>query len=46
MTLIETDYYTPTLRVPVVTRTHVVGSALGLAVSTDRTDTLESATPS
>jgi hypothetical protein len=46
MALIETDYYAPTLRVPVVTRTHVVGSALGLAVSTDRTDTLESATPS
>ncbi len=46
MTLTETDYYAPTLRVPVVTRTHVVGSALGLAVSTDRTDTLESATPS
>ncbi|MDQ1417202.1 MAG: hypothetical protein QOF81_2815 [Acidimicrobiaceae bacterium] len=46
MTLTETDYYSPTLRVPVVTRTHVVGSALGLPVSTDRTDILESATAS
>jgi hypothetical protein len=46
MTLAETDYYAPNLRVPVVTRTHVVGSAIGLPVSTDRTDTLESATPS
>jgi hypothetical protein len=46
MTLTETDYYAPSLRVPVMTRTHVVGSAIGLPLSTDRTDTLESATPS
>jgi hypothetical protein len=45
VTLTETDYYDASLRVPVVTRTHVAGSALGLAITTDRSDTLESATP-
>jgi hypothetical protein len=43
--LTESDYYAPDLRIPVLTRTHVSGSALGLTVTTDRTDTLESSTP-
>ncbi len=42
VTLTETDYYAPTLRVPVLTVTHVAGTAIGLPVTTDRTDTLES----
>ncbi len=46
VTLAETDYYAPTLRVPVLTRTHVSGTAVGIAITTDRTDTLESVTPS
>ena len=46
VTLTETDHYSPTLRVPVITQTHLAGTALGLAVTTDRTDTLLSATPS
>lgn len=46
VTLIETDYFAPTLRVPVLTRTQIKGSAIGIPISTSRTDTLESATPS
>ena len=46
VTLTETDYYTPTLRIPVVTRTQMSGSALGISISTERTDTLVSSTPS
>jgi len=45
-TLTETDYYAATLRVPVQVKTHLAGTVLGLSVTTDRTDTLESATPS
>lgn len=45
VTLTETDYYAATLRVPVLTRTHVVGTAIGIPITTDRTDTLESANP-
>lgn len=46
VTMTETDYYAPTLRVPVKTTTHLTGSVLGFSVATDRTDTLLSATPS
>jgi hypothetical protein len=46
VTLTETDYYAPTLRVPVLTKTHVSGTAIGIPITTDRTDTLESLTPS
>lgn len=46
VTLTETDYYAAGLRVPVETVTHVVGHVLGLSVTTSRTDTLVSATPS
>lgn len=45
VTMTETDYYAPTLRVPVETVTHVSGHVLGLSVTTSRTDTLLSATP-
>ncbi len=45
VTLTETDYYAPTLRVPVLTHTHIAGTAIGIPISTDRTDTLESARP-
>jgi hypothetical protein len=45
VTTTETDYYIPTLRVPVLTKTHLVGSVIGISVTTDRTDTLESSTP-
>jgi hypothetical protein len=46
VSLTETDWYAPTLRVPVQTKTHVAGSVMGLSVTTDRTDTLISSTPS
>lgn len=46
VTLTETDYYAAGLWVPVVTKTHMAGSVMGLSVTTDRTDTLESARPS
>jgi hypothetical protein len=46
VTVTETDHYSATLRIPVLTQTHLSGTALGLAVITDRTDTLLSATPS
>jgi hypothetical protein len=46
VTLTETDSYAPNLRVPVVTKTHVTGVAIGIPITTDRTDTLESPTPS
>ncbi len=45
VTLTETDYYLPTLRVPILTKIHMVGNVIGFSVTTDRTDTLESATP-
>ncbi len=46
VSLTETDWYAATLRVPVQTKTHVAGSVMGLSVTTDRTDTLISSTPS
>ncbi|MGH9125494.1 MAG: hypothetical protein ACRDZ8_12325 [Acidimicrobiales bacterium] len=46
VTLTETDEYAPNLAVPVVTTTRMSGTALGLSVTTQRTDTLESANPS
>jgi hypothetical protein len=45
VSLTETDWYAATLRVPVQTKTHVAGSVMGLSVTTDRTDTLISSTP-
>ncbi len=46
VTMTETDDFAPTLRIPVVTRTQVKGTAIGIPISTTRTDTLVSATPS
>jgi hypothetical protein len=46
VTMTETDDFAPNLRVPVVTRAQVKGTAIGIPISTTRTDTLVSATPS
>jgi len=46
VTMTETDDFAPTLRVPVVTVTQVKGTAIGIPISTTRTDTLVSTTPS
>jgi hypothetical protein len=45
-TLTETDFDAATIRVPLEVKTHLTGTVIGLSVTTDRTDILESATPS
>jgi len=46
VTVAETDWYAPSLPVPVQTRTHLVGRVLGLSVTSDTNYLLASSTPS
>jgi hypothetical protein len=46
VTVAETDWYAPSLRVPVQTHTHLVGTVVGLTVSNDSNYLLTSSRPS